>query len=485
MVIGSFLGLALAAMAAAVPPGQMPGVADLGSTVDLSDTFTRWSIQRLDLPREGGAGFEVDVTLDGGSYRLILDSFSLRTDNFAAYIERNGELIRQEVAAPRTYRGVVDGVPNSVVAGSLIEGQLKVLIDLDFIGEFGIQPLSDFIPGADPKLHVMYNVLDGIWDPNWSCGTDGIFHGFGDPQDPNDPGVDPAADKTAETAFDTDYEYFTRRGSNIQACVDDIENIMVGVDVIYQRDVAICHKINQIVVRDNANDPYSGTDAESILSQFQNHWNANYGNVQRDMAHMMAGRSTDGGIIGIAYLAVVCSRSSAYAVSWTLFTSNLSYRVALTAHEKGHNWGAGHCCSGCSGCSDCRIMCPCLGGCSGDVTRFGTNEKSAISNFRNSRSCLTDGCNGGGGGGGEVPCSVIKKLTLKCTAARDLKGKVVLYSYSYHGKHVSVSIDGGASMQLTINERKAAFFKQGPFTGTHSVTLTDPANCKTTTTTCP
>src|SRR5690606_7056926 len=92
--------------------------------------------------------------------------------------------------------------------------------------------------------------------------------------------------------------------------------------------------------------------------------------------------------IGIAWLGVVCNTSMAYGLSESRYTSNFSHRVGLTAHEVGHNWNAGHCCGGCSGCSSCRIMCPCLGGCSGIVNSFGSGEISQIVNFRNSRSCL-------------------------------------------------------------------------------------------------
>jgi len=325
-----------------------------------------------------------------------------------------------------------------------------------------------------------------VFDENWTCGTDDLAHPFGDVMDGlqgnGDDDVHPVGgDKTAEIAFDMDNEYYVRRGS-AQACIDDIEAIVTGMDVIYERDVNICHRITRIIIRDTSNDPYSGNGAESILTQFQNHWNSQQGGIARDLAHMLAGRSRDGGILGIAYLSVVCNRGSAYGVSWTLFTSNMTQRIALTAHECGHNWGAPHCCGGCSGCSTCRIMCPCLGGCSGILTSFGTSEIQSITNFRNSRNCLEDGCNGGGGGSG-VPCEAIKTLKGACRLNGTIKGKVILYDSTHDTEQVTIEIDG-RSFVLTINGDRAPFSVCCYAAGPHSVSLLDPGNCATTVVTC-
>ena len=72
-------------------------------------------------------------------------------------------------------------------------------------------------------------------------------------------------------------------------------------------------------------------------------------------------------------------------MSKTTFSNNLTSRVGLTAHELGHSWNAGHC----SG-SACRIMCSSLGGCSRNITSFGSTSISRISSFRNSRTCLSN-----------------------------------------------------------------------------------------------
>lgn len=482
------LGIAVCISMAAAPPGGpvlAGGAVKLTPTVegvDLSEFFTAWSTQTPDLPGDSGMPFAVELELGGGRYTLVLDPFSVRAEGFQALVVRDGELVEVPVEAPKTYRGYVEGLPGSIAGGSYYDGQLRLVIEMGDLGSYGVQPVADFVPGVNASLHVAYAATDSFTDDSWTCGTDELRHSFGGMQHHLDQseanGPNPAGgDRTAEVAFDTDFEFFQRRGS-VQACIDDIEAIQAGVDVIYERDVNICHVISRIIVRDTSNDPYSGTDAETILTQFQNHWNSQQGGVQRDLAHLMAGRSRDGGILGIAYLSVVCNRSSAYGVSWTLFSSNMTQRVALTAHEEGHNWGAGHCCSGCSGCSTCRIMCPCLGGCSGNITSFGTSEINQITNHRNSRSCLTDGCGGGGGGGGGVQCGDVKNLKARCRDNGAIKGKVILFDETHDGEQVIISIDG-RNFTLTIANGRAPF-NVCCYTGPgHSVSLVDPGNCIT------
>ncbi|MCC7290696.1 MAG: hypothetical protein IT449_01390 [Phycisphaerales bacterium] len=482
----SVLGLMAGVLAAAAPPGGpvLSGPATQVAAFDLSASFSRWSIQRFDLPDQAGSSFMTGIELNGGAYTLVLDPHSVRKDTFQALVERDGVLVEVQVDAPKTYRGFVDGLTESSLGGSLVNHQLRLMIDMGELGSYGVQPVSDFIPGADADLHVVYATQDSVTDDTWTCGAEGVDFNFGDLQGAHEHGDGgngtAGSDKTADIAFDMDNEFYTRRGS-AQACIDDIEAIVAGMDVIYERDVNICHNITTIIIRDNVNDPYSGTDAETILTQFQNHWNSQQGGVTRDLAHMMAGRSRDGGILGIAYLSVVCNRGSAYGVSWTLFTSNMTQRIALTAHECGHEWGAPHCCGSCSGCSDCRIMCPCLGGCSGILTSFGTAEKNAITSFRNSRNCLVDGCNGGGGGG--VPCADVKALKAKCRSNGTIKGKVILNTIFHDGENVTVAIDGN-NIILTIDVDRAAF-DMCCFSGPgHEVTLVDPANCQSKTVDC-
>ena len=97
----------------------------------------------------------------------------------------------------------------------------------------------------------------------------------------------------------------------------------------------------------------------------------------------------DGGIIGIAWLGVVCqsvdfpSQGYGYGLSQSDFNGNFNSATDLTAHELGHNWNADHC--------DCP---------SHTMHRFSTSANvfnptetiPAIASFRDSATCLVESC---------------------------------------------------------------------------------------------
>jgi hypothetical protein len=189
---------------------------------------------------------------------------------------------------------------------------------------------------------------------------------------------------TAEIAFDADFEFYQLNGSSVNNTVSDIEAVMNSVETIYMAQASISYIVTQIVVRSSPADPYTTSVPGSLLDQFRAYWNDQHYYVIRDVAHLMTGRDMEGTVIGIAWLSVTCtSPTAAYGLSQSRFTNNFSSRVALTAHELGHNWSAQHC----NGDADCGIMCASLGGCTGSLTQFGTTPRNQIIAWRNSHNC--------------------------------------------------------------------------------------------------
>lgn len=401
------LGVAADPMSAlATPP------ADIDAAIRAELGLTDYSIVDLDVPAVAGQGFMLAFDAQDQPFTLLLEPTSVRAPGFRVLVQQaDGSLVDHPAPAPLTYRGNVLEMHDSVVTGSLIEGQFTGRI-LTPDQAWVIQPLTDILPAAARSAYVVYGADDVIPDGS-RCGNDDIFdqsgaglfrrpgvvggHDHHDHAGPDlsdhadgDQWLDPAGIKEAEIAYDADFEFFQKNSSNVNTTIADIENVHNSINVIYERDVEIHETITTIIVRSNSADPYTSTDPGTLLGEFQDEWNTNQTGITRDLAHLMTGKNLAGGVIGVAYLGVVCNRSVAYGLSESRFTSNFNQRVGLSAHEQGHNWGAPHCCGGCSGCSSCRIMCPCLGGCSGIVTSFGPDEINSITNFRNSRSCLGD-----------------------------------------------------------------------------------------------
>lgn len=330
----------------------------------------------------------VPVVLDGGIYTLELVRASVRSNEFKLFVEgEDGSLVEIDAPASNTYRGRVLEMPGSDIAATIDDTGMTatIILDNDIDAGWFIQPLNDIVDGAPSDVHVVY-------DSEASIATDAICGGalinnntlIGvDPQEHfNARGL-----ITAEIAFDADFQFFQINGSNTTTTTNDINNILNAVNVIYERDTGVTFVITQIIIRTSSgSNPYTTNDAGALLDQFRNQWLGNHGSVHRDLAHLMTGRNLDGSTIGVAWLSAVCTNFG-FGLSQSRFTTNFNQRVALTAHEMGHNFSANHC----SG-SSCKIMCAGLGGCGGiGLPNFSSGSASSISNFAASRGCLDNG----------------------------------------------------------------------------------------------
>lgn len=371
-------------MGAAQSPGQSLATWD----VQQSGLHDRPASFWLALPEQTPVEkFEMIVPMAGSApLRVALWPHSQRSERFQVTLGDGTSLGLDELPPVRTFAGSVVNKPGSVVAGSLHESGWQLIIDTGQADEsyIYVQPWAELYPedGRGPGTHAVFAA-------NQLASIDGVCGGAPvSPQATTPRGgywARSGCIMTADIAFDADYELFVANGSSVAATIADVESVLNAVDLIYARDVGIDHAITTIIVRDNIIDPYSTTDAYAALREFADHWQNNQGAVQRDVAHLMTGREIDGNIIGVAYLNAVCGYG--YGYSQTRYTGNLAFRAGLTAHELGHNWGANHC----DGDSDCFIMCGGIGGCSGNVTRFGNRSMRDITTFRDSRTCLAAG----------------------------------------------------------------------------------------------
>ncbi len=389
----SALAISLLACFAQAGTESLPGLVKAAPR-GLSEAFDvgAATTQHLALPFHATAPVSIPVMLGGESYTLDVAPYSVRSSKFEVLVQvEDGSLIPFDVGAPTTVRGVVRDVPGSIVAGNMSEGRLTATVGLhpdDML--WGIQPRSDVDSTAPASEHIVYSSLDRLASDH-SCGNDHATE-----RDDVDHGQTPAASDLGdggnfvicEIGIDTDVQYYNLNGSSITQTENDIESIINSTDAIYSIDAQIRYEITTIIVRTAEPDPYSSTTSpSSLLNQFDSHWSSSQQGVQRDIAHLFTGRDLDGGVIGIAKLSQICSQNNGYGLSQSRFTSNFTSRVALTAHELGHNWSASHC----NSVSDCRIMCSGLGGCTGVVTSFAPVSINSINNEKNSSGCLGPG----------------------------------------------------------------------------------------------
>ncbi len=384
LVAAAFVALPATSWLLAAPEPQegVPGVVRTQIEEDLG--VSELQVVWLDLPAEPLDSFGFWIRLGDADHHVNLERHSLRSPEFRLLTtEEDGSLVEVEAPPVRTYRGSIDGLPDSHVRANLDHnGALNAVLVLDTETEWNVQPIPSQYGGLRTgNVHAAYRT-GNVLPTDHVCGVEDI------PEDDfHKKGIDgafgekPIGNWICEIACDADREFYQQNGSNVGQTMNDIEAVLNACDSIYDRDVDVVYEITTILVRTSEPDPYSSTNPSTLLGQFATQWQNNHQDIQRDIAHLFTGKNIDGGVIGIASLAVICVPG--YGLSESRFTSNFSARVGLTAHELGHNWASPHC----SG-NDCRIMCPGLGGCSGDLSRFGEFAKTSIINHRNSRTCL-------------------------------------------------------------------------------------------------
>ena len=354
---------------------------------DLS-RIAAFTIQDFALPPMAGEPIAFEIEFDGVAHRVEAVPSSVRADRFKV-VSIGADGVEHPIIAPppNTYRGLIADVADSGVGVSLTDGQIQGIVMMPSGDPEGgrimwaIDPLSLYDAKAPRTAHVVYKSSDlpaipgfcGVittpapaprHDPNGGGGTDNL--------------------RVCELAVDSDVQFYQLRGSNQATAIADMEQVLNSNNVIYERDVDVTFEVVHMIVR-TAQGPYTTTtNANTILEQFRNHWISAQGSIQRDLAHMFSGKDFSGSTIGIAYLSGVCSTNNGYGVVQAPGLG-FSVRVAVTAHEIGHNFSAPHC----DGDPTCRIMCSGLGGCTGNITSFGATEISQISAYAATRNCLS------------------------------------------------------------------------------------------------
>jgi hypothetical protein len=411
------------------------------------------TVQDLYLPARGEAGFRVEVVIDGAVRTLELAAHDVRTADFRLLLD-DGKTLQQLATPPSvTFRGQIQGMADSAVAATLVGGQLEAVVLLDDRTMWGIQPANKAIPALPATTHVVYRAHD-VETPGVHCG---VHHDAAPVDAPGTPG--PQALKIAEIAVDADLEYYQRNGSNSTNVNNAVTAVINGMNVIYKRDTEIEHNLTTIIIRTTAIYNWNG-DLCQLLSDFRNYWNANHGSVRRDLAHIFTGKGAFSGVVGCAYLTVVCNLGAAYGSS-KAYHSSLTTNVGLVSHECGHNWSAGHCDSS----PPCYIMCSGLGGCQGNLTLFGPTSINSIVNHKNSRTCLDDG----------PPPGPPTIANLSPSSVTSWQPALVTITGTNLSSVTSVTVGGSPA---TINSQVATslvFTPRSPFDiATHPVVATNP-----------
>jgi hypothetical protein len=316
---------------------------------DLADGIVVWVGGRP----AGWAAHSLHVaTIDRKTVRLELRPIFVRDAGYQLREQLADGTWRTVNPGPEnTYTGSIAGDPGGYVAASwTADGLLASIVFGDGHRQW-IQPLSDFVPGAAPGLHVVYR------------GEDTRCEGFCGNTDEGGLPVPPAppvprggcggAVCVAQIACDADFEYYTARGSSTHNTQDRISAIINVMNHQYVREVAITHVVTTILVRTAEPDPYSSNISDTLVCQVITEWTNNQAAITRDLVKLFTGRDISGSTIGQASnFAQICDNdgfctsgldNGAYCYSQSDFSATFGCQTDLAAHEIGHLWGCHHC----------------------------------------------------------------------------------------------------------------------------------------------
>lgn len=321
----------------------------------------------LTLPAQAPDSFSIMFSAFDQTYEIDLERVSVRGPGFQVLTSRDAGSFEAEKAPPvRTYRGVLHGRPDARVAASLTDDGLFARLIQPGRPDLWIEPVA----GA---THLVYRELAPA-DTN--CGVSGAAPGVGSPFAPRTDGP-----WIAELACDLDRQYYERWGS-ISACVNRVESIVNVMNLQYERDVDIAHRVCVIVIRLTEPDPYAASTSANLLAELQAEWEeSELAQLAPDLVKLFTARGMSDEFAGGAMTVGAVCTDQAYCYSRSDCCGSFGCAVDLAAHQIGHLWGAAHC--------DCADPATTMNATMTCANIFGGQSIAEIVAYRQSAECLS------------------------------------------------------------------------------------------------
>jgi hypothetical protein len=287
-------------------------------------------------------GFALD---DGRSLDLRLERFDVLAPG-ATVVVVDGDRQREVRPPVVLLRGTVAGKPDSQVVLGIAPDAVNGFVRL----ADGMHVVSSH-PGERPDLAVTdmrhleigsafcgYDPHDPVLNPDGPAIVEMSDHPLGST----------APCRVVKLAIETDYEFTNDLfGGSTNAAAAYAMTLIGAASEIYANDVNVRLMIGYMRLWTENDDPYSAGGLSSSLNEFRDTWEQMW-QIDRDLAHMLSGRTIGG---GIAWLGSLCRLDLGYSVAGNLNGSfplplednhDDNWDVIVVAHELGHNLGSGH-----------------------------------------------------------------------------------------------------------------------------------------------
>ncbi|MEP6795458.1 MAG: PKD domain-containing protein [Saprospiraceae bacterium] len=285
----------------------------------------------------------IELQVEDKTFAFELHAHDIRTSNFRlTVLDENG--VRDLPAGPNTtYYGYTD-IGNHGVRITADDDFFYALI-IQANDEFYIEPAYDIVPTADQSQYIMYWKSDVLTrTTNNACGARNAPQHTISPDDENSSAenLNRSRDlcKTVQIALVDDHLMYIKYGSSIPNVTNHnmgvINNVQINYDTEFNPDFQFL--VTQVFVSTGTDPWTNSTDPNLLLDDFTNWGPSNLST--HDVASLWTNRDFDSNIIGLAWVAAVCT-SVRYNVLQD-FTTDAQLLRVLQAHELGHNFGANH-----------------------------------------------------------------------------------------------------------------------------------------------
>lgn len=309
------------------------------------------------------------------------------------------------------YRGVIKGVPGSLAAISVFDGEIAGVFSAPRVGNYVIGKLQ----AAGAREHILYNDKDLVTAADFACATEEDGRGYHAEQLLPQPATRALTD-CIRVYYEVDADIVTGKGGAAGA-TSYITSAFNQVAILYANE-SLNFTLSQVFCHTTS--PYTGTTSSAMLSQFQTRTSA----INGDLGHLVSYKASGGIAAGFAGL---CNSNVdnklCFSNIYSTFSNvpTYSWTIMVMTHEMGHLVGSRHthacvwngnntAIDGCAGGVEGTCALPGYPSGGGTIMSychlqsvginlangFGPQPGTVIRNSATNATCLTP-CGGGGG----------------------------------------------------------------------------------------
>ncbi|MCZ2102567.1 MAG: M12 family metallo-peptidase, partial [Chitinophagales bacterium] len=231
------------------------------------------------------------------------------------------------------YRGIVKDDPNSVVAISIVGGEISGIIacsDLE----------GNYVLAKEPKTnaYILYNDQQIHQADPLACSTADTFAAYTKEELRGNVDASRSLSDCVRLYFEVDYDIYQEKGSKTQNVNNFVTAIFNQVSTLFAVE-QIKTVLSEVVVWTTPS-PYNATTSTGMLNAFTGYRK----NFNGDLAQLLSYKASG----GIAYVDGLCRKNQAYSMSYAginnsfLEVPTYSWTVEVITHELGHLFGSQH-----------------------------------------------------------------------------------------------------------------------------------------------